>query len=517
MRFATLCSGIEACSTAWHPLGWQCAFTSEIDAFPSAVLAHHWPQTPNLGDMLKITEDTLNGYAGSVDALCAGTPCQSFSIAGLRKGLTDPRGNLALRYFQICAFLRPRWVVWENVAGVLSAGGGADFRAILAAFTECGYGWAYRVLDAQHFGVPQRRRRIFLVGYFGDWRPAAAVLFERDSLRGHLAPGGQAGQEIAGSLGSLSETGSFRTSDLDGQGAFVPMAFDTQQITSAVNRTRVAPGLPASTLNSKSEMHIAACPTAETLTVGANQTYGRPGDIVGYAPTKAHTLRAEGHDASEDGTGRGNPLVVDTLTACGGKEGSRYDKHPIITDTLTASGGPGEGTRYDRHPLICNTHGHMPTLTAADHSGMNRETPLVVGGGSCPTISEKHPALTTRKGDQTGVLGIGIEGSDTAHCLRANGSHSGDKGDGGINTPVAISLPSHRVRRLTPREWERLMGFPDDYTLIPWRGGMAPDSPRYKALGNSKAIPVVRWVGERIALVEEIMADLAQGEHAKGQ
>lgn len=513
MRFATLCSGIEACSVAWHPLGWQCAFTSEIDAFPSAVLRHHWPETPNLGDMLKITEGTLDGYAGSIDLVCAGTPCQSFSVAGLRAGLTDPRGNLALRYFQICAYLRPRWIVWENVAGVLSAGGGADFRSILAAVTECGYGWAYRILDAQHFGVPQRRRRIILVGYLGDWRPAAAVLFERDSLRGHLAAGAEAGQEIAGSLGSLSETGGFRTSDLDGQGAFIPMAFDGHQITSPDNRTRVAPGLPAPTLHRKAEINIAACEKADTLTVGANQTYGRPGDIVGYAPSKAHTLRAEGHDASEDGTGRGSHLVTGTLAANG--------RRAEVVPTLTACGGPGEGTRYDKHPLVCNCHGHTIGLTAADHSGVNRETPLVVGGGSCPTVSEEHPALTTRKGDQTGVMcfaprvarnGRGAP-ADTVPSLGAEMGATG-KGDA---APCVAGGNEHRVRRLTPREWERLMGFPDDYTLIPWRGGMAPDSPRYKALGNSKAIPVVRWVGERIALVEEIMAELAQGEHPKSQ
>lgn len=194
MKYATVCSGIEAPSLAWHPLGWEPVFFSEIEKFPSAVLSHYYPNTPNLGDMTKIQ---VENYYGSIDVFCGGTPCQSFSLAGLRKGLDDPRGNLMLSFVGIAAKMRPRWIVWENVPGVLSSKGGRDFGTLLGALGELGYGFAYRVLDAQFFGVAQRRRRVFVVGYFGDWRPAAAVLFEPKSLRWNFAEGVQTKKDVA--------------------------------------------------------------------------------------------------------------------------------------------------------------------------------------------------------------------------------------------------------------------------------------------------------------------------------
>jgi len=183
MEYATVCSGIEAPSVAWEPLGWKPVFFSEIETFPSKVLATHYPDVPNLGDM-NLIDGTK--YNGTIKLLCGGTPCQSFSVAGLRKGMDDPRGNLALVFLRIVDQARPKWVVWENVPGVLSSNGGRDFGAILGGLAELGYGWAYRVLDAQYFGVPQRRRRVFLVGCLGNWQAASAVLFEQASLRGEV-------------------------------------------------------------------------------------------------------------------------------------------------------------------------------------------------------------------------------------------------------------------------------------------------------------------------------------------
>lgn len=197
MKYATVCSGIEAPSLAWHPLGWEPVFFSEIEKFPSAVLSHHYPNTPNLGDMTKIQAEN---YYGSIDVFCGGTPCQSFSLAGLRKGLDDPRGNLMLSFVGIAAKMRPRWIVWENVLGVLSSNTGRDFGTFLGALGQLGYGFAYRVLDAQFFGVAQRRRRVFVVGYFGDWRPAAAVLFEPESLRGNASEVQQTKKNVAKTL-----------------------------------------------------------------------------------------------------------------------------------------------------------------------------------------------------------------------------------------------------------------------------------------------------------------------------
>ncbi len=193
MKYGSVCSGVEAATAAWHPLGWEPQWFSEIEKFPSAVLAHHYPDVPNLGDMTEFKEWPND----PIDLLVGGTPCQSFSVAGLRKGLDDPRGNLMLTYLAIAERYQPRWLVWENVPGVLSSNRGRDFGTFLAALGQIGYGFAYRVLDAQYFGVAQRRRRVFVVGYLGDWRRAAAVLFERESLSGHPAPSREAG-EVSG-------------------------------------------------------------------------------------------------------------------------------------------------------------------------------------------------------------------------------------------------------------------------------------------------------------------------------
>jgi DNA (cytosine-5)-methyltransferase 1 len=194
MKYGSVCSGVEAATVAWHSLGWQPQWFSEIEKFPSAVLKHHYPAVPNHGDMTKFKEWNDDR---PIDVLVGGTPCQSFSVAGLRKGLDDPRGNLMLTYLAIAERYAPKWIVWENVPGVLSSNGGRDFGTFLAALGQIGYGFAYRVLDAQYFGVAQRRRRVFVVGYLGDWRRAAAVLFERESLRGYPAPRRKAGQKVA--------------------------------------------------------------------------------------------------------------------------------------------------------------------------------------------------------------------------------------------------------------------------------------------------------------------------------
>ena len=273
---------------AWLPLGWQAVAFSEIEPFPCAVLAHHYPSVPNLGDMTKFKEWP---EIGTVDLLCGGTPCQSFSVAGLRAGLADPRGNLMLTFGAIAAKHRPRWLVWENVPGVLSSNGGRDFGAFLGLLGQLGYGFAYRVLDALDFGAFCPRPRVFVVAHSGnDWHRPAAVLFQRECFEGYR---------------------------------------------------------PESHFSRKS--------------IGASPVFTRLGAMA-------------------------------------------YD---------------------DRTPCI---------------------------------------------------------------------------------------LESDGARRATPLEWERALGFADEYTAIPYRSGVRQvrdvrplaDGPRYKALGNSWAVPVARWVGERIALVDAI-------------
>lgn len=226
MKYLSLCSGIEAATVAWHHLGWEPVAFSEIEPFPSAVLAHHYPNVPNLGDMTKYKE--WPDYA--IDLLVGGTPCQSFSVAGLRKGLDDPRGNLMLTYIAIANRYRPQWLVWENVPGVLSSNGGRDFASLLRGLEECGYGVAYRVLDAQYVrtqrfprAVPQRRRRVFVVGYLGSWQRAAAVLFERHGLQGNPPPSRKAGQ-VAPTIPSRSSAGGGLGTDFDCDGGLICMA-----------------------------------------------------------------------------------------------------------------------------------------------------------------------------------------------------------------------------------------------------------------------------------------------------
>jgi DNA (cytosine-5)-methyltransferase 1 len=196
MRYASICSGIEAATVAWHSLAWTPALFAEIDKFPSRVLAHHYPEVPNVGDFTKIQKDEH----GPIDILVGGTPCQDFSVAGPRAGMDGGRGQLTVEFAHLAGRLRPRWLVWENVPGVLSIDGGWAFGTFLGMLGQLGYGVAYRILDAQYLGVPQRRRRVFVVGHLGDWRRAAAVLFERHSLQGDTPPRRQAGQRVADSL-----------------------------------------------------------------------------------------------------------------------------------------------------------------------------------------------------------------------------------------------------------------------------------------------------------------------------
>jgi len=193
MNYLSVCSGIEAATVAWHDIGWKPIGFSEIEKFPNQLLQHHYPNVINYGDMTKFKEWNINE---PVNLLVGGTPCQSFSVAGLRKGLEDPRGNLMLTYLGIADTFKPKWILWENVPGVLSSNGGKDFACFFQGLAELGYGFAYRVLDAQHFGVPQRRRRVFVVGCLGDWRSAAKVLFESESLQRDITPSRSEKQEI---------------------------------------------------------------------------------------------------------------------------------------------------------------------------------------------------------------------------------------------------------------------------------------------------------------------------------
>lgn len=310
MRYGDVCTGISAATVAWHGLGWTPAFFSEIEPFPCKLLQHYYPHVPNVGDMNKILSNQTFIDA-DFDVLVGGTPCQSFSVAGLRGGLTDQRGNLALQYCRILIAKRPRWFVWENVPGVFSSfsneteskvvgGTGpeherfvtetADFATLLAAFQQCGYSCAWRVLDAQFFGVPQRRRRVFVVGYFGnDWRPPAAVLFDAKGSAGNIKARAVKGENLAGALTARINSDSFGTDD-----AFVnhllPIVMATGQAGAEIS-TDIVP-----TLNCNHEQPILAYPLQQ-IASPANRSNPKPGDPSPSLTTQGRIIIAREYKA----------------------------------------------------------------------------------------------------------------------------------------------------------------------------------------------------------------------------
>lgn len=396
MRYLSVCSGIESATVAWQSLGWSAAAFSEIEPYPCDLLEHHYPDVPNWGDMTKFKE----WPDANVDLLVGGTPCQSFSVAGLRKGLDDPRGNLMLTYLAIAGRYRPKWLVWENVPGVLSSNGGRDFGSFLGGLAELGYGFAYRILDAQYYGVAQRRRRVFVVGCLGDWRRATAVLFERHSLSGNPAPSRETRESISPPI-APSLRGQSQSSHRQDSEAYVATHGYRMTAFGEYADDETASAMKARDYKDATDLVATAIRTANTSANGH-----------GISPGLAHTLdRASGQ-----------------AVAYAFAENSRHE--------VRLEGGDGQRTGA-----------------------------LSTGGG--------------KPGQGTPMVAVSV-------ALRGR--------DGGATA----------VRRLTPIECERLQGFPDNYTNVPFRGKPVTDGHRYKALGNSKAVPVVRWIGERIEAVERI-------------
>jgi DNA (cytosine-5)-methyltransferase 1 len=407
---------VEAATVAWHPLGWKAVGYAEIEPFPSAVLNHHYPTVTNFGDMTKYKEWKI-GTEG-LDLLVGGTPCQAFSVAGLRQGLADPRGNLSLVYTGILDHYKPKWFVWENVPGVLSSNGGRDFGSFLGAVAELGYGFAYRVLDAQYFrGTPQRRRRVFVVGHLGNWELAAKTLFEQDCLSRHLETSRGKGKNA-----SPATPPSSRKNDPNGMKTF----------------------------NRQSHSQFGDDPLASTVKA---RDYKQFTDLVVYETHPADSRVKEMGDicqtvTSRWGTGGGNvPIAIQDVS---GRDKAQNGK-----------GWSDDGVMYtlDR----ASTQGVAYSIREDAKANTFSATKLQV----TPALQALRPSVQ----------------SHHAQTFIANQT---------------------AVRRLTPVECERLQGFPDDYTNIPWRGkSESPDSLRYKAMGNSMAVPCMNWIGQRIQMVED--------------
>jgi DNA (cytosine-5)-methyltransferase 1 len=453
MNYLSVCSGVEAATVAWHHMGWKPVGFSEIEKFPSQVLAHHYPSVTNFGDMTKYKEWNINDTVG---LLVGGTPCQSFSVAGLRKGLEDPRGNLALTYVGILDKFRPKWFIWENVPGVLSSGGGRDFGSFLGAVAECGYGFAYRVLDAQYFGVPQRRRRVFVVGYLGDWRPPAEVLFESESLSGNPKPSRKTRQSVAGyvesSFGQYREdviAGTTKASGgvlSGGSETFIVGALDTECGGQKLSHQSINSGhIFAVYENHPSDSRVREMgDVCQTVT----STWGSGGGNIPFVQSFRKSRRAQSVNDFETWVDDGKSNTLNTFDL-----GDVRTTHAVAT-AFGWQNSASQGMSVDAI---------SPTLDKS-------KTPAVA------VIGGQHP---------NAAIGENISPTLT-NAMGAGGGH----------VPIIGNMA---VRRLTPVECERLQGFPDNYTNIKEN---CPDGPRYKAMGNSMAVPVMRWIGERINRLE---------------
>lgn len=440
MRYVSVFSGVEAATLAWDQLGWEPVAFSEIDPFPSAVLAERFPSVPNLGDITKVDWSEI----GPVGLVVGGSPCQSFSVAGKREGLAGASG-LMFEYIRCVRELRPRWFVWENVPGALSSEGGAAFGQLLTEMDDLGYGLAWRVLDAQFFGVAQRRRRVFLVGSLGDGgaERACEVLFEPESLRWDPP----SSREKRKALAARAEGGAGGAS-----GCLTPWDNQSKHVFS--------PDSCGPTLSSGNGEGMNIQPSV--LCAGFKYHQGSGAGGIGYTPEQSPTLTADWH----------NPAVCIQGTIARGEQ----------------MGQTGEGYRAD---------GACYTLNTIDRHAVCIQGSMV------------------GRSDAAGPQGSGINDS-VAFAQNTRDEVRYVNGDGAITGALAANPGMKQtsyvktksiVRRLTPRECERLQGMPDDWTRIPYRGKPAddcPDGPRYKAIGNSMAVPVMRWIGERIAMVDKL-------------
>jgi len=470
MKYLSVCSGIEAATVAWHSLGWTPLAFSEIEKFPSQVLAHHYPNTPNLGDMTRFKEWN---FESDVNVLVGGTPCQSFSVAGLRKGLDDPRGNLMLTYLAIAAKQRPKWVVWENVPGVLSSNGGLDFASFLRGLGQLGYGFAYRVLDAQYFGVAQRRRRVFVVGCAGDWRAAAAVLFERHSLQGHPAPSREKGQRVAPTIAGCSNGGG-----ANGPGRDVD---SVESLMIATMHSEISPALKARDAKGPSSDGDGDGDGAILVPMMAQP--------IALQDVRAVEKMQNGKGWNDDGTA----YTVDTHATQGVMQPIPFDTTQITSKANYSKPQAGDPC----HPLAAGAH--PPAIAQAmafdwqsggDARGLDPKPTAQLQRSQTPAIMQPVYSFIQASAQQKSTNSV-LEGLSNTLTARAENNNF-------------LGGQAMAVRRLSPKECERLQGFPDGYTDIQPKGKATPDGPRYKALGNSMAVPVMAWIGERIAQVEGI-------------
>jgi DNA (cytosine-5)-methyltransferase 1 len=485
LRYLSVCSGMEAATVAWHHMGWTPVGFSEIEPFPSQILKHHYPTITNYGDITKFKQWPIE--RGGIDLLIGGTPCQSFSQAGKRAGLNDPRGQLMLSFLDLAEKLKPEWIIWENVPGVLSSGQpkGSDFGCFLQGLVKRGYGFAYRVLDAQYVGrsggknVPQRRRRVFVVGHLGDWKPAAEVLSLAQGLSGYIEKGNKKRKGTTTDAGTSTKTGG-QLFDMQAIGQYGDKGIastckerDYKDATDLVVPTVLDRAAFNQGQNAQYEPLIEQTETCPTLVGRGPHAVQMPKII------KTSELRLSGKITEQE--------ICPTLTA-GAKGG---DSEPLAITfqpgNLRRDAGADPSTQATT-TLKATPGDQMPHIAYAQ--GVDLYNQAMTGDIHCPLRTNGHghgaPAVMAFDAFNQTVSTT----SQTLSCSASDVNHTG-----------AVYSPTMAVRRLTPVECERLQGFPDNYSQIPWKGKPAeqcPDGPRYKACGNSMAVPVMRFIGEQI-------------------
>lgn len=627
MKYVSIFSGIEAATVAWHPLGWEPLAFSEIDPFPSTVLQHHYPDIPNLGDITKID---WRPYVGAADIVVGGSPCQSFSVAGKREGLAGASG-LMFEYIRAVRELRPRWFVWENVPGAFTSERGEAYRQLLSEMDALGYGLAWRVLDAQFFGVAQRRERVFLVGSLGTMR-CAEVLFERESLSwdhqssrqkrqaltdeaqerfgeadhdsGCLNPGETQSRRVYPTSGVYPTLSTREKSGQSQESVFLCQTAHSQSTELGVGESDVMNTLDTTNNTAVAALDFKVKPVAFLYSQGAKarslgiseisptlKTDHNP--VVAFASNQHDEVlepETDGALPAQPGakqqtylcqmaqTGSNGKLVkqddvMNTLDRTNSTAIAALDFNPTdarlryaqddVSQTLTARArtGGNQVPLVQVQPLVFNPNAgitekgggfalsedvtptlktdHNPAVAFASNQ-RDEVRELEVAGALAAQPGIKQQTYICRADGQTNAMeGENLAPTLTSHAkkdppliypvdeseemkpvtLQIRGGKPGGRKGALIQHDMSVTLSTHNtrtlitgdneergltVRRLTPRECERLQGFPDDYTDIPYRNKEhAPDGARYKALGNSMAVPVMRWIGERIQMVEE--------------
>lgn len=484
LSYISIFSGIEAASVAWEPLGFRPLAFAEVDPFPSAVLKARYPHVPNLGDVTKID---WSEFHGKTDIIVGGSPCQAFSIAGKRGGLADERGKLMLEYVRAVREVQPSYCIWENVPGALSQDGGRAFATLLEELEECGYALAWRVLDAQFTGVAQRRRRIFLVGVSENRVPvgcaaierAGQVLFEPDCLRGDHPSSKQKREELTKTARQGIATAS--------AGPLNP--WDNQ-----TSRVYHGDGVSSAVLSNNSGGFKGGAVLDSDASCGAFIYHGSANTrSIGYEKEQSPTIMAEGKPPAVHALDKAYTMVV----RCGCEGGG---KGALVAEdiSMTLSTSNTQTLFQPAEQVVCLADDNAKAACDVNLAGVLKV------GGSAPIVSKSEPVYCRASG-----MANAEQMQDCCPTMTAR-QHK----DPPILFPNGDAAGSRMVvRRLTPVECERLQGFPDNWTRIPWRGKdeeECPDSPRYKAIGNSMAVPVMHWIGERIARVEQGHEELGE-------